>query len=61
MTVFSAAFLLFLVLDPFGNIPFFLTALRGVDPDRQHRSLARDQAGTIGGCTLSQFAWLWLA
>ena len=27
MTLFSAAVLLFLVLDPFGNIPFFLSAV----------------------------------
>ena len=27
MTVFSAALLLFLVMDPFGNIPFFIIAI----------------------------------
>ena len=30
MTLFSAAVLLFLVLDPFGNIPFFLIAVIGL-------------------------------
>jgi small neutral amino acid transporter SnatA (MarC family) len=31
MTIASAAFLLFLVLDPLGNLPFFLTALSRVE------------------------------
>ena len=35
MTIFSAALLLFLVMDPLGNIPFFLTALKDVDARRQ--------------------------
>ena len=37
MTIVSAAMLLFLVMDPFGNIPFFLSALKQVDPARQTR------------------------
>lgn len=42
MTVFSASFLLFLVMDPFGNIPFFLAALKSVDPSRQRRIIIRE-------------------
>lgn len=42
MTILSAALLIFLVLDPFGNIPFFLAALRGVDPARHRRVLVRE-------------------
>lgn len=42
MTVLSATLLLILVLDPFGNIPFFLAALQGVDPARQKRIIARE-------------------
>lgn len=42
MTVFSAALLLFLVMDPFGNIPFFITALRKVDPQRQKKIIVRE-------------------
>jgi MarC family membrane protein len=42
MTILSAALLIFLVLDPFGNIPFFLAALRGIDPARHRRILARE-------------------
>jgi multiple antibiotic resistance protein len=35
MTAFSAAILLFFVMDPIGNIPLFLAALRPVDPARR--------------------------
>ena len=48
MTVLSAALLLFLVLDPFGNIPFFLAALQGVDPSRQKRIVARELLVALG-------------
>ncbi len=34
--------LLFLVMDPFGNIPFFITALRKVDPQRQKKIIVRE-------------------
>ena len=42
MTVASAALLLFLVLDPFGNIPFFLAALERVRPARRTSIVARE-------------------
>ena len=42
MTVASAALLLFLVLDPFGNVPFFLAALQRVPPARRTRVVARE-------------------
>ena len=42
MTVFSAATLLFLVMDPFGNIPFFIAALRNVDEGRRRRIIIRE-------------------
>ncbi|MBI3407105.1 MAG: NAAT family transporter [Planctomycetes bacterium] len=38
----SAALLLFLVMDPLGNIPFFLSALRHVEPARQSRVVQRE-------------------
>jgi MarC family membrane protein len=34
--------LLFLVMDPLGNIPFFLAALKPVDPARQTRIVVRE-------------------
>ncbi len=42
MTVYSAALLLFLVLDPVGNIPFFLTTLKNVDPAKHRRIIVRE-------------------
>lgn len=42
MTVFSAALLLFLVMDPFGNISFFITALEPVAPERRTRVVIRE-------------------
>jgi multiple antibiotic resistance protein len=42
MTILSAAVLLFLVMDPFGNIPFFVAALRGVPEERRRRIIIRE-------------------
>jgi multiple antibiotic resistance protein len=42
LTVVSAAVLLFLVMDPLGNIPFFLSALTQVDPARQRIVVVRE-------------------
>src|SRR5262245_28760885 len=42
MTIASAAFLLFLVMDPLGNIPFFLSALARVEPPRRARVVVRE-------------------
>ena len=42
MTVLSAAVLLFLVMDPFGNIPVFLSVLDPVVPERRRRVIARE-------------------
>ena len=42
MSVASAFLLLVLVIDPLGNIPFFLSALKGVPGPRQLRVMARE-------------------
>jgi len=42
MTIASAALLLFLVMDPLGNVPFFLAALRPVEPGRVRRVIVRE-------------------
>lgn len=42
MTVISAAVLLFLVLDPFGNLPFFAAALEPVARSRHRRVIVRE-------------------
>jgi MarC family membrane protein len=42
MTIFSAAILLFFVMDPIGNIPLFLAALGPVEPERRARVVGRE-------------------
>ena len=42
MTILSAALLLFLILDPLGNIPVFLSVLKPLAPRRQRIVLARE-------------------
>jgi multiple antibiotic resistance protein len=42
MTIVSTALLLFLVMDPLGNIPVFLIALKTVAPERQRIVLVRE-------------------
>lgn len=42
MTIFSAALLLFLVMDPVGNIPFFLTTLKNLDNKRKRIVILRE-------------------
>ena len=42
MSLFSAALLLALVMDPFGNIPLFLSVLGPVPPERRRRVIARE-------------------
>ena len=48
MTVFSAAVTMFLVMDPFGNIPFFVSALESVDRDRHMRVILRELLIALG-------------
>ena len=42
MTTLSAALLLFLVMDPLGNIPLFMTTLKKVDVKRQQFVVVRE-------------------
>jgi len=42
MDVFSAAMLLFLVIDPVGNVPAFLSILQSVPPGKYKRIVARE-------------------
>ena len=42
MTLASAIVLLFLVIDPFGNVPFFVAALKDVDPARRRLVIVRE-------------------
>ena len=42
MTLASAIILLILVIDPFGNVPFFVSALNDVEPARRRRVVIRE-------------------
>lgn len=42
MTLVQATTLLFLVMDPLGNIPFFMTSLKKVAPQRRQWVIARE-------------------
>ncbi len=55
MTIASAALLLFLILDPLGNIPIFLSLLRSLPPKRQRIVLARELLIALG--VLMLFLW----
>ena len=55
MTVASAALLLFLILDPLGNIPVFLSLLKGLPPARQRVVIMRELL--IALAVLLLFLW----
>lgn len=55
MTIAAAALLLFLILDPLGNIPVFLSVLKELPPARQRRVLARELLIALG--VLMLFLW----
>lgn len=40
--LFSIAFALFLLMDPIGNVPFYLSFLKGVNPRRQRKIIVRE-------------------
>ena len=42
MSLASAIVLLFLVIDPFGNVPFFVAALKEVEPARRKHVIVRE-------------------
>lgn len=55
MSVLSAALLLFLILDPLGNIPVFLSVLKPLAPRRQRIVLGRELLIALG--VLMGFLW----
>tara|TARA_R110002020_G_scaffold27170_52_gene87645 strand:+ start:47 stop:646 length:600 start_codon:yes stop_codon:yes gene_type:complete len=55
MTTLSAALLLFLILDPLGNIPVFLGLLKPLPPERRRRVLLRELLIALG--VLFVFLW----
>ena len=60
MTLLSAALLLFLVMDPFGNVPMFLSVLEPVRPERRRRIIARELLLALGFMLLFLFAGRYL-
>jgi multiple antibiotic resistance protein len=56
MTMLSATFLLILVLDPIGNIPFFLSTLEPVAPARRRRVMARELLVALAALMIFLFA-----
>ncbi len=56
MTILSAALLLFLILDPLGNIPVFLSLLKPLPPRRQRIVLVRELL--IALAVLMAFLWV---
>lgn len=56
MTLASAFVLLFLVIDPFGNVPFFVASLNAVEPARRLRVLARELLIAYGVMVVFLFA-----
>ena len=56
MTFLSAALLLFLVMDPLGNIPLFLTALKNVPVERRVRVILRELFIALGIMVLFLFS-----
>lgn len=55
MTVLSAALLLFLILDPLGNVPVFMSILKPLTPRRQRIVVARELL--IALVVLMGFLW----
>jgi multiple antibiotic resistance protein len=56
MTIESAALLLFLVMDPLGNIPFFIAAMKQVDPARHRAVVVRELLIALGVLIVFLFA-----
>lgn len=60
MTVAAAAILLFLILDPLGNIPIFLNLLKPLSPQRRRVVLARELLIALAVLFVFLFAGRWL-
>ncbi len=60
MTLFSAALLLVLVMDPFGNVPLFISVLDPVAPERRRKVIARELLLALGFLLLFLFGGRYL-
>ena len=55
MTIYTAAITLFLVMDPLGNIPVFLSVLKNCPPHRRVRIIAREMVIALAILTVFLF------
>ncbi|KGY11004.1 membrane protein [Vibrio tubiashii] len=56
MDIFSAATMLFLIMDPLGNLPIILSILKHLDPKRRRKVLIRELFFALGILMLFLFA-----
>src|SRR5690348_12421240 len=55
MNLFSIAFSLFLLMDSFGNIPFYISLLKDLEPRRQRIVIIREMLIALGIIILFTF------
>jgi multiple antibiotic resistance protein len=60
MDLWSAALLLFLIMDPLGNVPLFLSLLRDLPPARRRMVLARELLIALGVLFVFLFGGRWI-
>ena len=60
MTILSAMLLIFLVMDPLGNVPLFLVLLETVEPKRRRLVLLRESLFALGFLLLFLFVGRYL-
>lgn len=60
LTLWSIAFALFLLMDLIGNIPFYISFLKGIDPRRQRIVIVRELLIALGIIILFSFIGDWL-
>lgn len=56
MEILSAAAMLFLIMDPLGNLPIFMSILKQVDPKRRRKILIRELVIALGIMLLFLYA-----
>jgi multiple antibiotic resistance protein len=56
MSLLSIAFSLFLLMDPIGNVPFYISILKGIDPKRQRVIIVRELLIALAIIILFSFA-----
>ncbi|MBT6615431.1 MAG: YhgN family NAAT transporter [Calditrichaeota bacterium] len=56
MTILSASLLLFMVMDPLGNVPMFISILSNVEPEKRTRIIIRELLIALGVLSVFLFA-----